>query len=73
MAEIMTLEPTAAEVAELQAQINHYLTEMLHLNEQMARDQKQIDTLRAESQVIAAETRVLMGNLQGTISEMSAV
>ena len=73
MAEIMTLEPTATESAELQAQINHYLTEMRRLNEQMAHDQELIDSLRAESQVIATETRGLMKSLQGTLAEMSAV
>ncbi len=72
MAETMTLEPTAAEAAELQAQISHYLTEMKRLNEQMARDQERIDTLKGESRVITAETRVLMAGLQSALSEMSA-
>ncbi len=73
MAETMILEPTAAEAAELQAQISHYLTEMKRLNEQMARDQERIDTLKGESRVITAETRVLMEGLQSALSEMSAV
>jgi len=72
MAETMTLEPNAAEAAELQAQISHYSTEMKSLNEQMARDQERIDTLKSESRVITAETRVLMDNPQTTLSEMSA-
>jgi prefoldin subunit 5 len=72
MAETMTLEPTAAEAAELQAQISHYLAEMKRLNEQMARDQERIDTLKSESRVITAETRVLMDGLQSALSEMSA-
>ncbi len=72
MAETMTLELTAAESAELQAQIDHYLTEMRRLNEQMARDQERIDTLKDESRVIMAETRVLMEGLQRALSEMSA-
>ncbi len=71
MAEIMTLEPTAEEAAELQAQIGLCLTDMKHLNEQMARDQERIDALKAESRVIVAETRVLMESLQSTLSEMS--
>jgi len=72
MAETMTLKPSAAEAAELQAQISHYLTEMKSLNEQMARDQERIDMLKSESRAITAETRVLMENLQTTLSEMSA-
>ena len=72
MAETMTLEPNAAEAAELQAQISHPLTEMKSLNEQMARDQERIDMLKSESRAITAETRVLMENLQTTLSEMSA-
>ena len=72
MAETMTSEPTAAEAAELQTQISHYLTEMKRLNEQMARDQERIDILKGESQVIKAETRVLMDGLQIALSEMSA-
>ena len=72
MAETMTLEPSAAEAAELQAQISHPLTEMKSLNEQMARDQERIDMLKSESRAITAETRVLMENLQTTLSEMSA-
>lgn len=72
MAETMTLEPTAAEAAELQAQISHYLTEMRCLNEQMARDQERLDALKGESRVIAAETRVLMESLQGVLSQLSA-
>jgi len=72
MAETMTLEPTAAEAAELQAQISYYLTEMKSLNEQMARDQERIDMLKSEARVITAETRVLMENLQTMLSEMSA-
>ena len=72
MAETMTLEPSAVEAAELQAQISHYLTEMKSLDEQMARDQERIDMLKSESRAITAETRVLMENLQTTLSEMSA-
>ncbi len=72
MAETMVLEPTAEEAAELQAQIGHCLTEMKHLHEQMAHDQERIDTLKAESRVIAAGTRVLMESLQNTLSEMGA-
>jgi hypothetical protein len=72
MAETMTLEPTAAESAELQAQISHYLAEMKSLNEQMARDQERIDMLKSESRVITAETRVLMEGLQVALSELSA-
>jgi len=72
MAETMTLEPTAAEAAELQAQIGHHLTEMKRLNEQMAHDQERIDTLKSESRAITAETRVLMEGLQNALSEMSA-
>ena len=68
----MILEPTAKEATELQAQISHYLTETKRLNEQMARDQERIDTLKAETRVITAETRVLMGGLQDTLAEMSA-
>ena len=63
MAEMMTLEPAAGEASELQAQISHYLTEMKRLNEQMARDQERIDTLKGESRVIGAETRVLVDGL----------
>lgn len=72
MAETMILEPTAAEAAEFYAQIGHYLTEMTRLNEQMARDQERLDVLKGESRIIAAETRVLMAGLQGTLSELSA-
>ena len=72
MAETMTLELSAAEAAELQAQISHPLTEMKSLDEQMARDQERIDMLKSESRAITAETRVLMENLQTTLSEMSA-
>ena len=72
MADTMIWEPTAAEAAEFQGQINHYLTEMQRLNEQMTRDQERIDALKGESRMIAAETRVLMETLQGTLSEMSA-
>jgi len=72
MAKTLTLEPTAAEAAELQAQIGYYLNETKRLNEQMAQDQERIDMLKAESRAITAETRVLMENLQGTLVELSA-
>ncbi len=72
MADTMTLEPTAKEAAELQAEITHYLTEMRQLNELMAQDQKRIDALKVETRVIAVETRLLMESLQGTLQELSA-
>jgi hypothetical protein len=72
MADTMTLEPTAKEAAELQAEITYYLTEMRHLNELMAQDQKRIDTLKVETRVIAVETRLLMESLQGSLQELSA-
>jgi hypothetical protein len=72
MADTMTLEPTVKEATELQAEISYYLTEMGHLNELMAQDQKRIDALKVETRVIAVETRLLMESLQGTLRELSA-
>ena len=72
MAETMTLELSAAEAAELQAQMRYYLTKMQSLSERMARDQERIDALKEESRIIAAETHVLIERLQGTLLEMSA-
>ena len=72
MAKAITLEPTAKEATELQAQISYYLTETKRLSEQMARDQERIDALKDESRVIAVETRVLIEGLRLTLSRMSA-
>lgn len=72
MADAMTLEPTAKEAAELQAEMSHYLTEMRQLNELMAQDQARIDTLKAETREIAGETRLMLERLQGTLQELSA-
>ena len=72
MTEAVSLEPTVEEEAELRFQMGYYLTEMKRLNDQMARDQEQIEALKSESRVITAETRVLMESLQGTLSELRA-
>jgi len=72
MTEAVSLEPTVEEAAELRFQMGYYLTEMKRLNDQMARDQEQIEALKSESRVITAETRVLMESLQGTLSELRA-
>lgn len=60
MADAMTLEPTAKEAAELQAEISHYLAEMHQLNELMAQGQKRIDALKVETREIVGETRLLL-------------
>ncbi len=73
MADTMTLEPTAKEAAELQAEISYYLAEMSHLNELMAQDQVRIDALKEETREIAGETRLMLANLHGTLQELSAV
>ena len=72
MAGAVLLEPTVEEAAELRFQMGHCLTEMKRLNDQMARDQERIETLKSESRAITAETRVLMESLQGTLSELRA-
>ena len=73
MADTMTLEPTAKEAAELQAEMTHYLSEMHQLNELMAQDQARINALKAETREIAGETRLMLESLQGTLQELSAV
>ena len=73
MADTMTLEPTAKEAAELQAEITHYLAEMSQLNELMAQDQARIDVLKVETREIAGETHSMLANLQKTLQELSAV
>ena len=73
MADTMTLEPTAKEAAELQAEMTHYLAEMRQLNELMAQDQARINTLKAETREIAGETRLMLESLQATLQELSAV
>ena len=73
MADTMTLEPTAKEAAELQAEMTHYLSEMRQLNELMAQDQARINALKAETREIAGETRLMLESLQGTLQELSAV
>ena len=70
MADAMTLEPTAKEAAELQAEMTHYLSEMRQLNELMAQDQARINTLKAETREIAGETRLMLESLQGTLQEL---
>ena len=72
MADTMTLEPTAKEAAELQAEITYYMAEMRQLNELMAQDQARINALKAETREIAGETRLMLESLQGTLQELSA-
>jgi predicted nucleic acid-binding Zn-ribbon protein len=70
MSKTLTWEPTAEEAAQLEAQISYYLGEMQRLNEQMARDQEKIDSLKLETHLIAAETRTAMDTLQERLAEL---
>ena len=50
----ITLEPTADEAAEIQEAIQRLLAEIKHANEQMTKDQQEIDQMRAETRAILA-------------------
>jgi hypothetical protein len=53
-------------VAEYKAAIAGMLAEMTHLNEQMRRDQEEIDRLKAETALLRTETRALLASLRPT-------
>jgi type II secretory pathway component PulM len=65
-------EPNAEETAQLQYVIDQYLEEMRGLNSIMEADQVQIETLRAETRVIASQTRVFMASLRETLAKLEA-
>ena len=54
MSKNITLEPTADEAAEIQEAIQRLLAEIEHANEQMTKDQQEIDQMRAETRAILA-------------------
>ena len=66
-------EPNAEEAAQLQYVIAQYLEEIRGLNAAMQADQAQIEALRAETRVIAGQTRVFMAGLRETLAKLEAV
>lgn len=54
-------------VAEYKTAIAGMLAEMNRLNEQMRRDQVEIDRLKAEATALQAETRVLLFDMGATV------
>ena len=63
MAKTLTLEFPESDVAELET----ILVQMQHANEQMKRDQEEIDNLKMETRVIATQTRGILEQLEAAI------
>jgi hypothetical protein len=60
-------QPAPRTAAEYRTVINELLTEMEHINEQMRRDQAEIDRLAAETAVIKEETRALLAAMGAAV------
>jgi peptidoglycan hydrolase CwlO-like protein len=63
MDDLMSLQPAPRTAAEYEAAIEQMLTEMQRLNQQMQKDQADIDRLSAEIAALKAETRVLLASM----------
>ncbi len=57
MSKDITLEPTAEEAAQIEAASKELLAEIKRANDQMARDQQEIDRLKAETRAILAKLK----------------
>jgi uncharacterized protein involved in exopolysaccharide biosynthesis len=57
MSKHLTLEPTADEAAQIKAAIEELLKHIKSANDEMARDQREIETLRAQTRAILAKLK----------------
>lgn len=63
MATIATLEP-AAEDAQYQAMVQHYLDEITQVNHLMARDQQEIEQLQTETRLLLADMQIVLHKIE---------
>ncbi len=61
MQKVLKLEIPAEEVAQVQAEIEHLLTEMRASNERMKKDQEEIERSKARTRAMLAELEQFMG------------
>ncbi len=64
MAKTLTFEVPESEAAALEAALAKCIAEMELANERMKQDQDEINKLKAETQVIAAQTRTILEQLE---------
>ena len=64
MAKTLACEVTENEAAALEAALAECIAEMELANERMKQDQDEINKLKAETQVIAAQTRTILEQLE---------
>jgi hypothetical protein len=63
MATPLTLE-VGAEEAQYQAQAQHYLNEIVQVNQAMARDQQEIEQLQAETRRLLTDMQVVLRKIE---------
>lgn len=66
-------EPTTEEAVHIKYVINQYLEEMRRLNVLMDDDQAQIETLRAETRMIANQTRISLVSLRDSLAKLETL
>ena len=66
MSEVLYAEPNPKTPGEYRAEIRKLIVEMKSLNEMIARDQKEIERLRAETNAIMVETWQVIERLRAT-------
>ena len=64
MQNIVKIEVSADEAAQVQNALDAYILEMEHASERMKKDQEEIDRLKEETKAIAVETGVLLAELK---------
>ena len=58
MSKNLTLEPTADEAAQIEAAIKELLSQIKSANAEMAKDQREIEELKRQTQAILAKLKV---------------
>lgn len=65
-----TLEPTVEEEMQAKAGVAYYLAEIKRLNEQMQSENAALESSRAQSQILAQETRFMLADLKRTLERL---
>lgn len=63
MADTMTLEPTAEDVQH-QAMVQQYLDQITEVNQAMAHDQQEIETLQGETRRMIADMQIILHKIE---------